>query len=213
MFCIHKMIKPREIKAIACSGGMDSMVLLYFLTRNHKLDVLFFHHGTKTSDEAYEFLKEYCGKNKLNFIVEFINVQPEKGCSLEAFWREHRYAFLNNYNGTVATAHHLNDAIETWLFTSIHGNPRLIPVINKNVVRPFIMVPKDEIRNYALRHQVPYVEDLSNYDVRHPRNRIRHKIIPEILLINPGINKVIRKKYFAMAYCDQIPNDNLGIKG
>jgi tRNA(Ile)-lysidine synthetase-like protein len=197
MFYLHKKVKPREIKAVACSGGMDSMVLLHFLTRNHNVDVLFFHHGTKTSDEAYEFLKDYCDKNKLNLIVAFLKVEPEQGCSLEAFWRDHRYGFLNNYNGMVATAHHLNDAIETWLFTSIHGNPRLIPVVNKNVVRPFILVSKDEIRKYQMRHKVPYIEDLSNYDVKHPRNRIRHKIIPEILLINSGINKTIRKKYIA----------------
>ena len=200
MFCIHKAVKPGEIKAVACSGGMDSMVLLHFLTRDRKLDVLFFHHGTKTSDEAYEFLKGYCFTRELNLVVEFIKVQPEKGCSLEAFWREHRYSFLNNYNGMVATAHHLNDAVETWLFTSIHGSPRLIPVVNKNVVRPFILVSKDEIRRYQIYHQVSYIEDLSNIDVKYMRNRIRHKIIPEVLLVNPGINKVIKKKYLSQQW-------------
>ena len=195
MFYLHKRVKPREIRAVACSGGMDSMVLLHFLTRHHKLDVLFFHHGTKTSDEAQEFLSDYCGKNELNLVIETLKVEREQGSSEEAFWREHRYEFLNRYDGKVATAHHLNDAVETWLFTSMRGNPRLIPVVNKNVVRPFIMVSKDEIRKYAIRHQVPYVEDMSNYDVKHARNRIRHNIIPEVVLVNPGINTVIRKKY------------------
>ena len=194
MFQLYPNISPKSISAVACSGGIDSMVLLYFLTMHQKLDVLFFHHGTDTSDKASRFLVEYCKEHELNLVIDYITSSEIIG-SAEAYWREHRYKFLNSYNGIVATAHHLNDAVETWLFTSFHGNPRLIPPINKNVVRPFIMVPKSEIIKYQVRHNIPYIEDLTNKDICHARNRIRHNIIKEVLMINPGINKVIFKKY------------------
>jgi tRNA(Ile)-lysidine synthase len=194
MFKLHPNIKPKSISAIACSGGIDSMVLLDFLNKNHKRDVLFFHHGTETSEKAFHFLTDYCARKEYNLVVGRIESTKIIG-SAEAFWREHRYKFLNAYNGNVATAHHLNDAVETWLFTSFHGNGRVIPPINKNVVRPFILVPKSEIVKYQAKHNIPYIDDKTNNDVCHARNRIRNNIMKEVLKINPGINKVIFKKY------------------
>jgi tRNA(Ile)-lysidine synthase TilS/MesJ len=38
------------------------------------------------------------------------------------------------------------------------------------------------------------VQDQSNFDNKYNRNRIRNLILPEVLNVNPGIHKVIRKK-------------------
>jgi hypothetical protein len=39
---------------------------------------------------------------------------------------------------------------------------------------------------------------MTNEDMGHARNRVRHGIVPEALLINPGMHKVIAKKVRAL---------------
>lgn len=195
-FQLINNIRPSTINAVACSGGIDSMVLVDFLlSGKNKPDILFFHHNTKTSEDAYHFLKDYCARHDLNFISERLAIEIPKGRSKEDFWREQRYLFLKGYKGFVATAHHLDDAIETWLFTCFHGQGKLIPSRNENIVRPFLLVEKKEIIEFAKRHHVEYIDDVTNLDVNYARNRIRHLILPEVKAINKGIAKVIKKKY------------------
>jgi tRNA(Ile)-lysidine synthase len=99
----------------------------------------------------------------------------------------------------VVTGHHLGDAIETWIFTSLHGDSKLIPYSRGNVIRPFLITPKEEIRSWASRRNLTWIEDESNIDPRYMRNRIRMHIVPEALKVNPGLGTVIRKKYEAMS--------------
>jgi tRNA(Ile)-lysidine synthase len=93
------------------------------------------------------------------------------------------------------TGHHLGDAIETWIFTSLHGESKLIPYSRGNVIRPFLITPKEEIRDWASRRGLSWIEDESNSDPKYMRNLIRMAIVPEALKVNPGLGKVIRKKY------------------
>lgn len=204
MLHLIKTIRPCSIDGVACSGGVDSMVLLNYLSSSrrykkdssHPLKVFFYHHNTETSEEAFKFLSDYCSINKLEMIYSRLLEDVPKGRSHEDYWREKRYCFLNSYSKmTIATAHHLNDAVETWLFSSFHGCGKLIPVKNKNIVRPLLLSSKEEILNYSVRHNVPYIEDLTNNNTIYSRNRIRHNILPEVLKINPGIMKVIKKRY------------------
>ena len=55
-----KIIKPIPSKLyLACSGGIDSMFAYHFFNAGRKdVSCLFFHHGTKTSDDAEIFLKK-----------------------------------------------------------------------------------------------------------------------------------------------------------
>ena len=151
---------------VAFSGGVDSVAVVDFLLNGRKeVDLAFFHHGTETSK------------------------------SLEEFWRNERHRFFATFDSPVITAHHLDDAIETWIFTSLHGESRLIPHSSGNVVHPFLITPKAEFISWCKRKKLSWIEDESNCDVRFMRNLIRHKIVPEALKVNPGLHKVIKKKY------------------
>lgn len=183
---------------IAFSGGIDSVVISDFLL-NGKRDVqlAFFHHGTINSERAEEFVRKFAEERRVPLKVGRINSEKSRGLSPEEFWRNERYTFLESLGGPVVTGHHLGDAIETWIFTSLHGDSKLIPYSRGNVIRPFLITPKEEIRSWASRRNLSWIEDESNSDPRYMRNRIRMHIVPEVLKVNPGLGTVIRKKYLS----------------
>jgi tRNA(Ile)-lysidine synthetase-like protein len=188
-----KIIRPIPEKVyLACSGGIDSMFALHFLMAGGRdVTPLYFNHGTEFGQSCENFLKSL----DIGAIYGKIEKTPEKGRSLEDFWRECRYEFLDQFtDAPVVTAHHLDDQIETLLQGLCHGRlDRVIPHRRGNYIRPFIYVSKQEIKDYAHRHSLTYLNDPSNEDVRFTRNRIRNKIIPELLEVNPGFYKSIKK--------------------
>jgi len=188
---------PRKC-TIAFSGGIDSVVISDFLL-NGKRDVqlAFFHHGTVNSERAEEFVRTFAEERRVPLRIGRINSEKSRGLSPEEFWRNERYSFLDSLGSPVITGHHLGDAIETWIFTSLHGESKLIPYSRGNVIRPFLVTPKEEIRSWASRRNLTWIEDESNGDPRYMRNRIRMHIVPEALKVNPGLGTVIRKKYLS----------------
>lgn len=181
---------------VACSGGVDSMVALDFLVRGGRFPaVLFFDHGTIESAKAKKFLTNHCQINNFDLKVGEVSRPINTNESKEEYWREMRYEFFSNFiDGTIVMAHHLDDVIETWIFSSLNGNPKIIPYRRNNIIRPFLLNTKKDIQEWAKKKYVTYIEDESNKDLKYARNRIRHRIVPEALLINKGLHKVIRKK-------------------
>ncbi len=211
---------PRKLY-LAISGGVDSMVAYDFLSRNHEVVPVFFNHGTETSKKAEQFLLNSRLNNKFQLIVGQINnPNKPKDKSWEEYWREERYRFFREIimNNSISglddggkrqfpdwypyflTAHHLDDCVETYLFSAMHGNPKLIQYKNGLYYRPFLLNKKSELVSWAERHNVPYIQDETNSDLSHPRNRIRHNILPEILKVNPGIYKTVYKMILEKEY-------------
>ena len=187
---------PQRV-TIACSGGVDSMAIVNFLLEGKRtIHLAYFNHDTNHSKEAEKFIKKYAAKNKL--ILTIGRVKGHRGkLSLEEFWRNERYKFLESLKSqSIITCHHLDDAVETWLFSSFHGTPKLIPYKRgRNIYRPFLMTEKKEIIKYANGRGLEWIEDPSNRMTKNiMRNQIRHNIMPHVLKVNPGIRTVIRKK-------------------
>ena len=187
---------PHEPFAIAVSGGLDSMTFLKFLSlyKSNEFTVLHFNHGTEHGNEAERFVIRHCLDNGYELKVGRIKNERKRGQSLEEYWRNERYAFFSEYKGKIITCHHLNDVVETWLFTSLNGNPKLIPAERGNFIRPFLASRKEDIVSFYKRHGVTHIEDPSNSEQEHARNIIRHSLIPCALKINPGIHTTIRNK-------------------
>ena len=172
------------------------MAVLDFLSRsNRDLLALHFNHGTPFSYEAEEFVRNYCENRDIQLEVGAITRERSSSESKEEYWRNERYAFFSNFlDRKIITCHHLDDAVETWLFTSIHGNPMLIPYSRDNFIRPFLTTSKADLNSWCFRKEVPFLEDPSNTDTSYMRNLIRHKLMKNVLDVNPGIHKVIKKK-------------------
>tara|TARA_R110002020_G_scaffold50716_7_gene143206 strand:+ start:2175 stop:2795 length:621 start_codon:yes stop_codon:yes gene_type:complete len=193
---------------IAVSGGVDSMAALDFLRNGGKreLVVLHFNHGTEHAKEAEGLVRSYCLNKNIPAVFGKIDEEIPKGASREDFWRKKRYAFFERAassggtKGPVITCHHINDVVETWLFTSFHGNPMLIPPKRDFYIRPFLLTKKDDLVSWGNRREVPHVFDPSNNDLRYMRNYIRHKIVPSAKRVNPGLEKVLRRKIMLSFY-------------
>jgi tRNA(Ile)-lysidine synthase len=185
---------PREVY-VACSGGVDSMAVVNFLRNNHSVNIVFFDHGTETSHYAQAFVANYCSENELPFLYGSINkFSKSKDQSWEEHWRNERYKYFHTINADIITAHHLDDCVETWVWSSMHGTGKIIPYRNKNVIRPFRLTRKRDFELWKNLKNVPHVEDDSNADTCYTRNYIRHEMMPHVLRVNPGIHKTIAKK-------------------
>lgn len=170
------------------------MALLHFLhNKNKDIRAAFFDHNTPTSLEAERFVLKYCLEHDIDMVTGRTLQLPPKGDSKEDFWRRKRYEFLHSLKGVVATAHHLNDVAETYLFGCINGQPKFIGRNYYNVVRPLLLTPKTELESWCKRHDVPHIWDKSNAHLQFNRNRIRRQIMPEVLQVNPGFLKVVKR--------------------
>lgn len=178
----------------ACSGGRDSMVLLDVLSKifsGKRLGVLYVNHNLRGDDSAAEeaFVRRMVAeKYKLPLFVNVIDANEwQNSASIENKARDIRYDFFNevlrceNY-GYVATAHHLNDKIETFFLNLLRGGNlqslASIPAINHNIIRPMLNVTREEINDYTSAFSVEYVEDKTNSQPIYKRNRIRNEVIP-----------------------------------
>lgn len=194
---------PRKV-VVAFSGGVDSVAAADFLIRGGRdVSLAFFHHGTPASDVAEPEVRAWADGRGVSLTVGRISRERGHDESPEEFWRNERYGFLGSLGLPVVTAHHLGDAVESWIFTSLHGEPRLIPPVRGPIIRPFLTTTKEEFTSWCTRRGLPWVEDPSNQDDRYMRNFIRHNLVPMALRVNPGLPKVIRKKYMELYKNDE----------
>lgn len=52
--------------------------------------------------------------------------------------------------------------------------------------RPFLSIPREELHEYAIANSLSWCEDESNSDTKFARNRIRHLLLPNLELQEPG---------------------------
>lgn len=183
---------PKGEFGLACSGGVDSMAILDFLVNGrYNPHVLYFNHNTEHGDEAEEFITNYCRVHNLKLTLGKTDLKPKS--NKEKIWSDLRYDFFSSFDFPVMTCHHLDDCVETYIFTMLRGFQSVIPYSRGNVIRPFLLNDKSVFENWCSRKEVPFIQDESNFSVDYSRNRIRHNIVPEALKVNPGLKTVVKK--------------------
>jgi len=180
---------------VACSGGPDSMALLDFCYNGRKdVSVIHVNHGTSCADLMQANVEAYCTERNIPcniFHISYDSFTPRT--SIEAFWGRQRNAIFQNASAPVLTAHHLDDAVEWWIMTSLRGKPRLLPIKNANVLRPLLLSRKTELIKWCLTRKVQYVIDPSNEDgTSNDRARLR-RMMPELIELSPGIFSSVKK--------------------
>jgi tRNA(Ile)-lysidine synthetase-like protein len=164
-----KIIKPIPPKLyLACSGGVDSVAALHFLISGRRdVSLIHINHGTPMAN-TYEY-----SVRMLSRIYDIkLDVYPIKG-KTEKDWRDERYKIFESYTDPVITCHHYDDNLETMIMRK-----RPIPHRRGNILRPFLLARKQELIDYAIRHNLTWVEDPTNYDPDYcERNRIREAIL------------------------------------
>ena len=206
-----KLIPPNSAILVAFSGGIDSSSLAVALQRLKeplkikRLALIHINHLLR-GEESYRdenFARSFAQKYSLELFVERVDVPSlakKKGGNIEATAREERYRLFEEVRkregfDLVATAHHLGDLVETiilWLTrgTGLEGLLGFEPV-EGNIIRPFYLATRQEIEDFAKKQAIEWVEDSTNYDLSLARNRIRHKVVPELKAINPNLEESV----------------------
>ena len=186
---------------IACSGGLDSIVLTVLA---HELKLNFavahcnFRLRGKESDDDEEFVRDFSEKIGVPFYVKQFNTKKEienRGGSLQMVARDLRYEWFFKLLQThdysyLLTAHHTDDSLETFLInlsrgTGINGLTG-IPEQNGSVIRPLLPFSRKEIKDYAISNQISWREDSSNKESKYLRNHTRHNVIPQLKELSPS---------------------------
>lgn len=202
---IEKNIIDNEPVILALSGGPDSMCLInLLLSLNKNVIALHINHNTRQScDGEYIFLKKYA-KEK-NFTLEYFKIENyTKNRFTEEEARSIRYKHLKEiaakYNAKkVLTAHHADDLTETILMRLLRGSTiggyagikRKSTWDEIDILRPLLLITKDEIYAYLKSKNIPYVEDETNALDITLRNRIRHHILPLLKEYEPNYAKKV----------------------
>lgn len=189
---------------VGVSGGPDSVALLKAMKEAGHCCIAghcnFALRGEESDgDEA--FVKELCkdlGVECLCVRFDTTGYAREKGISIEMAARELRYEWFERMRAEhdcdyIAVAHNLNDQVETFFLNLCRGAGLKglcgMEWMNGRVVRPFLGVTRDEILAYVGEYRL----DQTNADIRYKRNRIRHRIVPEMTEMNPSFLKTMEK--------------------
>jgi len=183
---------PKGKFGIAVSGGIDSMVCLDFLLKGkYNPEVIYFNHNTEHGSKAEIFVKDFCNKNNLTLNIDRTDITPKS--NKEKIWSNLRYEYFSKFDFPIITCHHLDDCVETYIFSMLRGFQSVIPYSRGNVIRPFLLNEKSVLESWGKRKGISFIQDESNFSTDYSRNKIRHNIVPESLIINPGLKTVIRK--------------------
>jgi tRNA(Ile)-lysidine synthase len=86
----------------------------------------------------------------------------------------------------LAVGHTRDDQAETFLLKLIRGAGMTglsgVYPQRGDVIRPLLEVSREELREYLRTIGQTWVEDDTNADLKNPRNRIRHRVLPELNL-------------------------------
>ena len=206
---------------VAFSGGADSTALLVLACalRGHLgLDVHAAHldHGLREESRAeVDAARAFCEKLGVTFHTRREDVKAlaeEWGCGIEEAGRRARYAFLEECRmeagaSWVLTAHHSGDLAEDVLMRLTRGacwpglgGMRAVVVedpaphrAGRRLLRPLLMLDKEQLVAMLERLGVAWVEDASNQSRDWKRNRVRNDIMPLILAENPSFGECVRR--------------------
>ena len=220
---------------LAVSGGLDSMVMLH-LFREAGFSVGVAHCNFQLRAEASLADEELVTRVCVDQAIPFHGKRFDTGSyaagnnlSVQMAARELRYHYFKEVIDKhqyqyLATAHHVNDSLETVLMNLMKGSGieglSGIPVKNGNIIRPMLFATKEMILTYASARHLSWREDASNASDDYQRNFVRHQIIPRMKEINPALEQTFMDtrerlagaKQLMKLYVDNFRNSSVHFK-
>ena len=213
----HKKIKSMTV---ALSGGVDSVVLLYFLHSLQKknrftLNATHVHHGlSKNADKWVKFCEKLCATLSIPLDIHYVKLPKKKSLGIEGEARQLRYEkLLQSKSDLIVLAHHADDQAETFLLQLIRGAgvKGLSSMAHfdghRRLWRPLLNTSRSDIEKYAKQHKLKWIEDESNLNTDFDINFIRSKILPILKIRFNHIIKAISRSSTHLAEAQHLLND------
>lgn len=193
----NTLIPPGPV-LIGYSGGLDSTVLLALFSEYsqrkqglHPLKVIHVHHGlSPNADQWAAHCQAVCAQFDVPCIVERVQLIKGARQSLEDVARKARYDVFARYltSGSLLTAHHQDDQLETLLLAlkrgsgprGLAGMPPVLSFAQGKLIRPLLNISREAMALWASEQGLSWIEDESNADDAYDRNFLRNQIIPHL---------------------------------
>ncbi len=215
----ENLFKPTDKILLTVSGGLDSVVMAALFSQsnfNFSIAHCNFQLRSKESDADERFVKSLAKKYRVSFFTQKFTTElfaKENKFSIQEAARILRYDWFShirtkNNLSLIATAHHLDDNIETFFInlfrgTGISGLAGIQP-ISEDVVRPILFATRKEIEVFAKENKLKYREDSSNATDDYLRNKIRHHLTPVLKKLNPAFEKIMARTIHNLLFADHV---------
>lgn len=190
---------------VACSGGVDSMVLLYILQKNgYAVSALHVNYQLRglDSEKDQKLIETTCKRVGISVHIKRIDLHKMleiNGGNLQEEARNERYAFFQNFTKTadskIVFGHHADDQVETFFLNLARGAGimGLSGMLEENTgyLRPLLPFSKAEILAYAAENNVVWREDISNESNTYQRNKLRNIILPALKQFIPELSESV----------------------
>lgn len=200
--------RPHDKLFLACSGGVDSMVLAHLLkTTGYGIEILHCNFNLRGEESLRDesFIRSFASTTGTPFQItsfETARFMQEWGMGVQETARKLRYDWFRKVISSihpiqgkayVLTAHHADDLAETMLINFLRGTGLAglhgIPEKTDCFVRPLLFASRKEIMEHAVQHALAWVDDSSNTELHYTRNFIRGKILPELESVFPAVRQ------------------------
>ncbi len=217
----YGMIHSGDAIVVGVSGGPDSVALLHVLNllkseRGFRITAAHLDHGLRPeSRQDAEFtrdMSEALGVEAHVDSTDVLRLASECGISVEEAGRKARYDLFERVRAavgaeTIATAHHLDDQMETFFLRVFRGSTLTglggIPPKRGRIIRPLIEARRLEILDFLNARHIPYRIDRTNLSADTDRNFIRNRLIPLIKQRFPDFGNPLARTVNAIREEDQ----------
>ena len=212
--------RPRRW-VVAYSGGVDSTVLLHALAvspRSAPILAVHIDHGLQAASASWA---AHCARVAAGLGVDFEChkvLVTDDGSGLEAAARQARYAVfagLSRAGDCLLSGHHEDDQAETLLLNLMRGSGLAglagigasQPFGRGTLLRPLLGVAGADIEEYAVRHELCWIDDPSNLDTRFDRNFLREQVLPKLASRWPAVAGSLRRSAELVSEANELLND------
>jgi tRNA(Ile)-lysidine synthase len=202
----ENLFRPEHKILLAVSGGADSSVMAeLFFRSGYSFGLAHCNFGLRKeeSERDESFVRQMARNYQVELHVRKFETREfarRNKLSVQMAARQLRYDWFGELMSRhgyarVSTAHHRDDQVETFLInlargTGISGLRGILP-LQGLVIRPLLFASAARIREFAAVENIGFVEDSSNKSLKYARNRIRHRVVPQMARINEAFPREI----------------------
>jgi cytoplasmic tRNA 2-thiolation protein 1 len=239
----YSMIEYGDKVAVAVSGGKDSLSLLYVLkmlfeqhpNNGNELVALTIDEGIKGyRDESLQIVKEFCAKlhieSKVLSYQSLFGIDMDQAviqrssqkitsCSICGTFRRRAIDIAAETVGAdiVATAHNMDDQLQTFMINLLAGDverigwiyPEPVQYMQNGMkkIKPFVEIYEYEIAFYALQRDIPFQSEECPYMNEGIRTELR-EFFNRLERDRPGIKN---NAFKSMMKVSKVLRDNMSL--